>query len=88
MRRQDFSDERIIAILREHDAGQQTRELCRRYGISSTTLYRWKAKFGGMTTSEAGRLRQLEHENVRLKRLLAETLLDNAALKDLLKKNS
>ncbi|HEX2230113.1 MAG TPA: IS3 family transposase [Candidatus Binatia bacterium] len=72
--------------MREHDAGQQTREVCRRHGISSTTLYRWKAKFGGMTGSEASRLRQLEHENVRLKRLLADTLLDNAALKDLLKK--
>lgn len=88
MRRQEFSEERIIAILREHDAGQHTREVCRRHGISSTTLYRWKAKFGGMTASEAGRLRELEHENIRLKRLLADSLLDNAALKDLLKKNS
>jgi putative transposase len=87
MRRAEFSEEKIISILREHDAGQNTRELCRRHGVSPTTLYRWKAKFGGMTGSDAVRLRQLDGENVRLKRLLAETLLDNAALKDLLKKN-
>lgn len=76
-----------IAVLREHDAGVKTADLCRRHGISDATFYNWKAKYGGMTVSEAARLRTLEDENRRLKKLLAESMLDNAALKDLLGKN-
>ena len=76
--------EQIIGILREQEAGAKTAELCRRHGISSATFYAWKAKFGGMDVSDAKRLKALEEENGRLKRLLAESLLDQAALKDLL----
>jgi putative transposase len=82
-----FSEEQIIAVLREHDAGAKTEEVCRRHGISSATFYKWKAKYGGMEASEAKRLKGLEDENRRLKKLLAEAMLDNAALKDLLGKN-
>ena len=82
-----FSDEQIVDIVQEHEASGATREICRKYGIASTTLYRWKAKYGGMTRPEVAKIRGLEDENRRLKRLLAETMLDNAALKDLLKKN-
>ena len=84
MKRSKFTDEQIIGILREQEAGAKTAELCRRHGISSATFYAWKAKFGGMEVSDAKRLRALEDENARLKRLLAESLLDQAALKDLL----
>lgn len=87
MRRSRFSEEQIIAVLREHDAGVKTADLCRKHGISDATFYNWKAKYGGMTVSEAARLRTLEDENRRLKKLLAESMLDNAALKDLLGKN-
>lgn len=87
MRRSRFSEEQIIAVLREHDAGVRTADLCRKHGISDATFYNWKAKYGGMTVSEAARLRTLEDENRRLKKLLAESMLDNAALKDLLGKN-
>jgi putative transposase len=87
MRRGRFSEEQIIAALREHDAGVRTADLCRKHGISDATFYNWKAKYGGMTVSEAARLRTLEDENRRLKKLLAESMLDNAALKDLLGKN-
>ena len=82
-----FSEEQIIGILREHEAGAKVADLCRRHGISSATLYKWKSKYGGLEVSEARRLKALEDENRRLKRLLAESMLDNAALKDLLGKN-
>ncbi|GGO37284.1 transposase [Gemmobacter aquaticus] len=84
MKRSKFTEEQIICILREQEAGAKTAELCRRHGISSATFYTWKAKFGGMEVSDAKRLKALEEENARLKRLLAESLLDQAALKDLL----
>jgi putative transposase len=84
MKRSKFTEEQIIGILREQDAGAKTADLCRRHGISSATFYAWKAKFGGMEVSDAKRLKALEEENARLKRLLAESLLDQAALKDLL----
>ena len=84
MKRSKFTEEQIIEILREQEAGAKTAELCRRHGISSATFYAWKAKFGGMDVSDAKRLKALEEENARLKRLLAESLLDQAALKDLL----
>jgi putative transposase len=83
MKRSKFTEEQIIGILREQEAGAKTAELCRRHGISSATFYAWKAKFGGMELSDAKRLKSLEEEN-GLKRLLAESLLDQAALKDLL----
>jgi len=73
--------------LREHEAGAKTPELCRRHGISDATFYKWKAKYGGLEVSEARRLKALEDENRRLKKLLAEAMLDNAALKDILGKN-
>jgi len=87
MRRSRFSEQQIIGILKEHEAGARAEDLCRRHGISGTTFYKWKAKFGGMEVSEAMRLRALEDENRRLKKLLAEAILDNAALKDLVGKN-
>lgn len=86
MQRKRFSEEQIIGILREHEAGAKAGELCRKHGMSEATLYNWKAKYGGMDVSEAKRLRALEEENAKLKRLLADSLLDNAALKDLLGK--
>ena len=86
MKRSRFTEEQIIAILREQEAGAATAELCRRHGISQASFYNWKAKFGGMDVSEAKRLRSLEEENARLKRLLADAMLDNVALKDLLAK--
>ena len=84
MKRSKFKEEQVIGILREQEAGAKMAELCRRHGISSATFYAWKAKFGGMDVSDAKRLKALEEENARLKRLLAESLLDQAALKDLL----
>jgi len=87
MRRSRFGEEQIIAILREQEAGAATSEVCRRHGISDATFYKWKAKYGGMEVSEAKRLKGLEDENRRLKKLLAGAMLDNAALKDLLAKN-
>lgn len=86
MKRSKFTEEQIIAILREQEAGATTAEVCRRHGMSSATFYAWKAKFGGMELSEAKRLKALEDENGKLKRLLAEAMLDNTALKDLLSK--
>ncbi len=86
MKRSKFSEEQIIGILREQEAGSPTAELCRRHGISSATFYAWKAKFGGMEVSDAKRLKALEDENAKLKRLLADAMLDNAGLKDLLAK--
>jgi putative transposase len=87
MRRSRFGEEQIIGILREHEAGATTTEVCRRHGISDATFYKWKAKYGGMEVSDAKKLKGLEDENRRLKKLLAEAMLDNAALKDLLGKN-
>ena len=83
MKRSRFSEEQIIAILREHEAGVKTDEVCRKHGISSATFYKWKAKYGGMDVSDARRLKALEGENSKLKKLLAETMLDNAILKDI-----
>jgi putative transposase len=83
MKRSRFSEEQIIGILREHEAGMPTAELCRKHGISSATLYKWKAKFGGLDVSDARRLKTLEDENAKLKKLLAETMLDVAILKDI-----
>ncbi len=87
MKASRFSEEQIIAVLREHAAGAKTAEVCRRHGISDATFYKWKAKYGGMEVSDAKRLKALEDENRRLKKLLAESMLDNAALKDILGKN-
>jgi putative transposase len=84
MKGKRFSEDQIIAVLKESEAGAKTKELCRRHGISEATLYNWKAKYAGMTVSEARRLRELEAENSKLKRLLADAELDKAALKDLL----
>jgi putative transposase len=88
MRRSRFGEEQMIAILHEQEAGAPTSEVCRRHGISDATFYKWKPKYGGMEVSDAKRLRGLEDENRRLKKLLAEAMLDNAALKDLLGKNA
>ena len=87
MRTSRFTDEQIVATLKEHEAGASTRELCRRLGISSQTLYHWKRKFGGLEVNDARRLRQIEEENRRLKRLVADQALDILALKDVLSKN-
>jgi putative transposase len=87
MKASRFNEEQIIAILREHEAGSETAEVCRRHGISDAAFYKWKAKYGGMEASDAKRLKALEDENRRLKKLLAESMLDNAALKDILGKN-
>lgn len=86
MRRSRFSEEQIIGILREQEAGLKTAEVCRKHGISDATFYKWKAKYGGLEVSEARRLRALEDENAKLKKLLAEAMLDNAVLKDLASK--
>ncbi len=87
MRTSRFTEEQIIGIIREYEAGAQLAELCRRHNISPTTFYKWRAKYGGMAVSDAKRLRALEEENRRLKQLLADTMLDNQALKGLLAKN-
>ena len=86
MKRSRFNEEQIIAILKEQEGGMPTAEVCRRHGISLATFYKWKSKFGGLEVSEARRLRTLEEENSRLKKLLAESMLDNAVLKDLASK--
>ena len=86
MKRIRFTEDQIIAVLREHDAGAKTADLARKHGISEATLYNWKAKYGGMDVSDAKRLRGLEDENRKLKKLLAESMLDQAALKELLTK--
>ena len=86
MKRSRYSEEQIIGILKETEAGATGREVCRRHGISEQTLYRWKAKFGGLEASDARRLKQLESENAKLKRLVADLTLDKEALKELLAK--
>lgn len=86
MRKSRFSEEQIIAILAEQEQGMATAEVCRRHDISSATFYKWKSKFGGMDVSDARKLKSLETENSRLKRLLADAMLDNVVLKDLLGK--
>jgi putative transposase len=86
MKRSRFTEEQIIAILKEQEAGVAVADLCRKHGVSSPTFYKWKAKFGGLDVSEARRLKALEDENAKLKRMLADAMLDNVALKDLLGK--
>ena len=87
MKRSRFSEEQIIGILKEHQAGLSAAELCRKHGISDATFYNWRSKYGGMEASEAKRLKALEEENRKLKKLLAKLMLDVATLKELLGKN-
>jgi putative transposase len=87
MRGSRYTEEQIVALLKEQEAGVKTEELCRRHGVSQQTFYRWKAKYGGLDVGDAQRLKTLEDENRRLKRLVADLALDNAALKDVLGKN-
>src|SRR6476620_5519699 len=87
MKRARFTEEQIIGILKEHEVGVSVADLSRKHGVSDASIYKWKARFGGMDVSEAKRLRALEDENAKLKRMLAEAMLDNVALKDLLGKN-
>ncbi len=82
MKRSRFTEEQIIGILREQEAGAATTDVCRKHGVSSATFYKWKAKYGGLEVSDAKRLKALEDENAKLKKLLAETMLDNAMFKD------
>ena len=86
MKRKRFTEEQIIAVLREHEAGAKTGDLARKHGISEVTLYNWKAKYGGMDASDAKRLKGLEDENAKLKKLLADQMLEASALKELLSK--
>ena len=88
MKRKRFSEEQIIGVLKEAEAGAKTADLARRHGVSEATIYNWKSKYGGLEVSEARRLRELGSENAKLKRLLADAMLDHAALKDLLEKSS
>jgi putative transposase len=87
MRKSRFNEQQIIAVLKEHEAGMSTAEVCRRHGISQPTFYSWKSKFGGLDVSDAKRLKTLEDENRKLKRLLAEQVMDKATLKEMLAKN-
>ena len=87
MRTSRFTDEQIIGIVREYEAGAKLAELCRRHGISPTTFYKWRTKYGGMDVSDAKRLKALQDENAKLKKLLAESMLDVATLRELLGKN-
>ncbi len=84
MKRSRFSEEQILGILKDHQAGIGAKELCRKHGVSDDTFYKWRSKYDGMEVSEAKRLKALENENAKLKRLLADAMLDNAGLKDLL----
>ncbi|WP_264811817.1 transposase, partial [Gluconacetobacter johannae] len=86
MKRSRFSEDQIIGILKEQEAGSRTADVCRRHGVSEATFYKWKAKYGGLEVSEARRLKALEDENARLKKLLAESVLNEAALRELLGK--
>ncbi len=87
MKRSRFTEEQIIGILKEHQAGLSAAELCRKHGISDATFYNWRSKFGGMEVSEAKRLKQLEDENAKLKKLLAESVMDVSTLREMLGKN-
>ena len=87
MRRSKYSEEQIIGILKEHDAGVSTAEICRKYGVSNATFYKWRGKFGGMEASDARKLKALEEENRKLKKLLAESVLDVSTLREMLGKN-
>ncbi len=87
MRRSRFSEEQIIGILKEHQAGLSAAELCRKHGISDATFYKWRSKYGGMEVSDAKKLKGLEEENRKLKKLLAEQMLDNSTLREMLGKN-
>ena len=86
MKRKRFTEDQIIAVLREHEAGAKAADLARKHGVSEATLYNWKAKYGGMDVSDAKRLKALEDENAKLKRLLAEQMLEASALRELLSK--
>jgi putative transposase len=86
MRKSRFSETQIISMIKEQEAGMPTAEVCRKYGLSPNTFYKFKSRYGGMSASDAVKLRALEDENAKLKRLLAEAMLDNAVLKDLLGK--
>ena len=87
MKRSRFSEEQIIAILKEQESGLATADVCRKHGISDATFYKWRSKYGGMEVSDVAKMRSLEDENAKLKRLLADTMLDNVVLKDLLGKS-
>ena len=87
MKRSRFTEEQIIGVLKEHQAGMSAAELCRKHGISDATFYTWRSKYSGMEVSDAKRLKALDEENRKLKKLLAEQLLDNATLKEMLGKN-
>ena len=87
MKRSRYTEEQIIGILKQHQAGLGAKELCRKHGISDATFYKWRSKYGGMDVSDARKLRALEEENRKLKKLLAETVLDAATLKEMLTKN-
>ena len=86
MRKSRFSESQIVAILKEADAGMKVQELCRKHGISDATYYKWKSKCGGMEASDLKRVRELEAENAKLKRMYADLALENTAMKDLIKK--
>lgn len=87
MKRSRFTQEQVIGVLREHQAGAAAADLCRKHGISDATFYKWRSKYGGMEVSDAKRLRGLEEENARLKKLLAESMLDVSTLREMLAKN-